>query len=120
MSYPLSFEVEPLEFEMEHDEMWGEFDTKLAALELQSEINRSSRDYVRWVQQSLKQIMGLKLAIDGDLGLQTRSAIRSFQQKQRLKADGIVGDQTEAAIKTVLLGQPPFPCPRHPARCGCA
>lgn len=82
-------------------------------------VNRNSRDYLKWVQQSLNQIMGLRLAVDGDIGPQTRSAIRSFQQRQGLAADGIVGAQTEAAIKAALAQtapaptQPPAP-PRAP------
>lgn len=75
--------------------------------ELMGEISRSNPDYVRWVQQALNQAMGLRLAVDGDRGPQTRSAIRSFQQRQGLKVDGAVGPQTEQALVTVTGTRPP-------------
>lgn len=75
--------------------------------ELMGEISRSSPDYVRWVQQALNQAMGLRLAVDGDRGPLTRSAIRSFQQRQGLKVDGVVGPQTEPALITVTGTRPP-------------
>jgi hypothetical protein len=74
---------------------------------LQGEVNRSSRDYIRWVQQSLNRILGLQLAVDGISGTQTRSAIRSFQKQRGLAVDGIVGKQTEAALITAGAGRPP-------------
>lgn len=83
---------------------------------LQGETSRTSRDYVRWVQQSLNQILGLRLAVDGISGTQTRSAIRSFQQQNGLEVDGIVGPITEAAIKAALTGQAPAqPQPSQPS-----
>jgi tyrosinase len=74
---------------------------------LEGEVNRSSRDYVRWVQQSMNRIMGLRLAVDGVMGSQTRSAVRSFQQRAGLRADGIVGPATERAL--IAAGAPPPP-----------
>lgn len=79
-------------------EAFEAFDTELADLEWEGETDRSSREYVRWVQQSLNQLMGLRLAVDGIIGPMTRSAIRSFQQRQGLTVDGIVGSQTERAL----------------------
>ena len=70
-------------------------------------ISRSSKEYIRWVQQSLNQILGLRLVVDGISGTQTRSAIRSFQQRQGLVVDGIVGPQTEGALIAAGAGQPP-------------
>jgi len=69
--------------------------------ELLGEVSRSSPDYVRWVQRALNQAMGLRLAVDGDLGPKTRSAIRSFQLQQSLDVDGVVGPQTEFALVTL-------------------
>ena len=83
------------------------FDTELADQEWQSEVNRSSSDYIQWVQRSLNQIMGLQLAVDGISGTQTRSAIRSFQQQRGLAVDGIVGPQTEQALIAAGAGNPP-------------
>jgi phosphatidylserine/phosphatidylglycerophosphate/cardiolipin synthase-like enzyme len=97
---PFNLQVEPFEFEAE------------------LEVNRNSRDYIRWVQQSLNQIMGLKLAVDGIMGAQTRSAVRSFQQKRGLKPDGIVGTQTEAALKVASAGPGTPTAPSRPSASG--
>src|SRR5262245_1628608 len=51
-----------------------EFDT-----EWEGEVNRSSRDYVMWVQRSLNKILLLQLDVDGISGPMTRSAVRDFQ-----------------------------------------
>ena len=102
MDYAFQFQAEPFEFDYEFEE---EMET--------GSPNRSSRDHIRWVQQSLNQILGLKLSTDGLMGTQTRSAIRSFQQKNGLTADGIAGPKTEAAIKAALGGAP---APAVPAK----
>jgi hypothetical protein len=47
------------------------------------------------------------LAVDGVIGPQTRSTIRSFQWQKRLRVDGEVGAQTEAAL--IAAGTNPFP-----------
>jgi GH25 family lysozyme M1 (1,4-beta-N-acetylmuramidase) len=73
--------------------------------EWQGEVNRSSPDYVRWVQDSLNKILGLRLAVDGIMGPSTRSAVRSLQQTQGLAVDGIVGPRTEAALRDALARQ---------------
>ena len=93
MGHSSQFQIEPFEFDYEFEEEWETGST-----------NRSSASYIKWVQQSLNQIMGLRLAVDGISGTQTRSAIRSFQQQRGLTVDGIVGPQTEAAIKAALTG----------------
>ncbi len=91
---------------------FDEFDNEFADFEWEEEVNRSSRDYVRWVQSSLNKIMGLRLSVDGSIGTQTRSAIRSFQQRQGLRADGIVGSRTEAAL--IASGASPPPTDKMP------
>jgi len=48
---------------------------------------------VRWVQQHI----GVKL-VDGVFGRGTERAVKEFQKRRRLKADGIIGRQTWAAI----------------------
>jgi peptidoglycan hydrolase-like protein with peptidoglycan-binding domain len=80
---------------------------ELGAAGWQGEVSRSSSAYVRWVQESLNRILGLRLAVDGISGPQTRSAVRSFQQRAGLTADGIVGPQTEAALVAAGAGRPP-------------
>lgn len=60
--------------------------------------NRNSREYIRWIQSSLNQILGISLVVDGIMGPQTRNAIRRFQNLAGLQVDGIVGPKTEAAL----------------------
>jgi peptidoglycan hydrolase-like protein with peptidoglycan-binding domain len=75
--------------------------------EFESEINRSSYEYAVWVQRSLNRILGMRLVEDGIIGTQTRSAIRSFQQRYGLIVDGIVGPQTEGALIRAGAAPPP-------------
>src|SRR5215475_9895194 len=75
--------------------------------ELDSEIDRGSYEYAVWAQRSLNRILGLRLAEDGIIGAQTRSAIRSFQQQYGLTVDGIVGPQTEGALIQAGADPPP-------------
>ena len=84
---------------------WLDPDTELDSIvrELGSS-SGSGADRVRWIQQSLNRILGLKLAEDGIMGPQTRSVIRSFQSKYGLRVDGIVGPQTEAAVRSAGSG----------------
>lgn len=115
MERPFTFEAEPFEADWESDAALG-----LPELEQESgwqgEVNRSSREFIRWVQCSLNRILGLRLAEDGIMGRQTRSAIRSFQQRSRLGVDGIVGSQTQRALIAAgacpLPGVPPTPTPQ--------
>lgn len=71
------------------------------------EVDRKSREYIRWVQASLNKMLGLQLAVDGISGSKTRSAIRSFQEQYGLAVDGIVGENTEKALIKAGAGQPP-------------
>ncbi len=90
----------------EFDQEWGSFETGPFGQdweqEGEQEISRTSPDYVRWIQESLNKILGLRLAVDGVMGPQTRSAIRSFQQRQGFTADGIVGANTENALRAAV------------------
>jgi hypothetical protein len=73
-------------------------DWELVETASDSEVSSDSPEYIRWLQQSLNKIMGLRLAEDGQMGPATRSAVRSFQQRVGLAADGIVGPATEQAL----------------------
>jgi peptidoglycan hydrolase-like protein with peptidoglycan-binding domain len=55
-------------------------------------------EHVRWVQSCLNQSMGLRLATDGIMNAETRSAIRSFQERRGMRIDGLVGPETERAL----------------------
>jgi len=68
--------------------------------------NRGSKAYIAWVQQSLNKVLGLRLATDGVLGPQTKSAIRTFQQRNGLKTDGVVGPLTEQKLHAIAGAQP--------------
>ena len=62
----------------------------------------SGAQYVRWVQDALNKVLGLRLAVDGVAGTQTRSAIRRFQERSGLAVDGIVGPKTDAKLRAAL------------------
>lgn len=81
-----AFEEESADTELAHD-VWHQEDAA------------RNPEYVRWVQRSLNEIMGLRLPMDGVAGPPTRSAIRSFQARHGLPASGIVGTDTEDALK---------------------
>jgi phosphatidylserine/phosphatidylglycerophosphate/cardiolipin synthase-like enzyme len=61
---------------------------------------------VRWVQNSLNRILGLQLSVDGIPGPATRSAIRTFQQRQGLWADAVVDPKTRAALVAAVAPLP--------------
>ncbi len=54
----------------------------------------SEGDVVRQIQQKLKQWGYYNGNVDGKYGYQTWEAVKSFQSKNGLKADGIAGKQT--------------------------
>ena len=53
---------------------------------------------VKWVQERLV-MAGYIIAIDGDFGTKTEKAVKSFQKKNGLVADGIVGPKTISVLK---------------------
>ena len=57
-------------------------------------------EYIRWVQDCLNRALGLQLPVDGIMSRETRSAVRSFQERQGLPITGLVGPETEAALKS--------------------
>lgn len=57
---------------------------------------------VKKVQQRLKDWGYYKGAVDGIFGSQTRTAVRNFQKKNKLKVDGIVGSATAKALGITL------------------
>ena len=54
------------------------------------------------VQKALAEAGYYKGKTDGIIGVQTRAAIRSFQQENGLKVDGLVGPKTWEKLKTYL------------------
>jgi len=59
---------------------------------------------VRLVQQRLKDWGYYKGSVDGVFGQATYNAVVSFQKNNGIKADGVVGAQTAAAIGITLSG----------------
>ena len=58
----------------------------------------SSGTYVKQLQQKLKNWGYYGGAVDGVFGAKTRAAVISFQRKNGLTADGVVGSKTFAAL----------------------
>jgi hypothetical protein len=54
--------------------------------------------HVRRLQQALNRTGEVAISVDGTLGEETSTAIRSFQRSHNLPADGIVGPKTWAAL----------------------
>ena len=59
--------------------------------------------------------LGAALAVDGDFGSKTESAVKAFQKKAGLKQDGKYGDQTHTALMAAVadndVGQQTDPDP---------
>ena len=68
---------------------------------------RSSRDYVRWVQSILKNVLGARLKVDGLFGRNTSRALRDFQRLAKIGVDGKLGPQTEGALRKFSNTNPP-------------
>ncbi len=75
-------------------------------------------EFVRWVQSSLKRVLGLRLPVTGVMNAATRSAVRSFQQRQGLPVDGIAGPDTERALIAARSGKSPQAGVTKPAESG--
>ncbi|NLD68502.1 MAG: hypothetical protein GX644_06765 [Limnobacter sp.] len=54
---------------------------------------------VRWIQDCLNHASGSALPVDGLMDAATRSRVRDFQQRNGLRPTGIVGPDTEAALR---------------------
>jgi peptidoglycan hydrolase-like protein with peptidoglycan-binding domain/LAS superfamily LD-carboxypeptidase LdcB len=88
----------------------------IAELMLGPTLRRGSKgDGVSSLQRALAGL-GYDLAVDGDFGSNTERAVRAFQSRSGLEADGIVGAATKAAIGAALGGRslPPAPAPTPP------
>lgn len=64
--------------------------------------NQGSDAYVAWIQQSLNQVLGAGLAVDGVMGPETRAWIITFQNTWSITADGIVGPETDYSLRSAL------------------
>lgn len=61
-------------------------------------------EYVRWVQDCLNHAMSANLPVDGVMNAATRSLVRSFQRRHGLRPSGIVGPDTQDALKAACAG----------------
>jgi hypothetical protein len=84
--------------------------------EIGSGVNRQTPEYIRWYQSSLNKILPTTLSVDGRDGTRTRAAVMAFQRRSKLKPDGKVGAQTEAAL--IKAGAPSPPGASAPGRQG--
>ena len=69
-----------------------------AVQELQQRLNQ-------WLSRTGRPL----LVVDGRFGPRVESAVRAFQRAKGLRVDGIVGSQTQRALRTVSTAFPPVP-----------
>ncbi|WP_296804613.1 peptidoglycan-binding domain-containing protein [Thiocapsa sp.] len=62
---------------------------------------------VRWAQDCLNRALGLSLPLTGLMAAETRSALRRFQGQQALRPSGILGPDTEQALRVACAQRPP-------------
>jgi hypothetical protein len=60
---------------------------------------------VKLLQQALNQLGYTVGTVDGNYGPATQSAVEKFQQANDLAVDGVVGEQTLAALRQALAAQ---------------
>jgi len=75
-------------------------------------------EYVKWLQRALNQVLKSKLAVDGNPGSRTLSAIQMLQRHEpsRLARIGLVGPWTERMLQKA--GVPPVPVLAPPGAVG--
>ena len=61
-------------------------------------------EYIRWTQDCLNRVMSAGLPVDGVMTPAARSIVRSFQRRENLPVSGIVGPETEDALKRACGG----------------
>ena len=63
---------------------------------------KSPRLSTRQVQIALKKAGYYHGAVDGNMGLKTKEAVKSFQKANGLKADGVIGKKTLEKLNRYL------------------
>ena len=56
-------------------------------------------EHVRWAQTCLNSFLGMNLPIDGVMSEPVRSAVRTFQERRGLPINGLIGPETETALR---------------------
>ena len=77
----------------------------------------SQGDDVADLQMIMNSKFGYKLDIDGDFGSKTEAAVKDFQRKQGLTADGVVGPKTWKALGVKAEAPEPVPDDQPPTIC---
>lgn len=72
------------------------------ALGIAQNAANQSRLSAEQIQTAINTALGARLKIDGQIGPLTIAKTREFQQRHRLIVDGIVGPQTEEALRRYL------------------
>lgn len=80
------------------------FSTGAQAYEATTLRHGSRGEEVAALQQALISLGYLKGNADGIYGNKTENAVRSFQKKNRLTADGLAGSKTRALLQSLLAG----------------
>lgn len=62
----------------------------------------SNGSAVKTLQKNLNTLIKAKLTVDGEFGTATYNAVIKFQAKYKLTADGIVGENTQKKINSLL------------------
>lgn len=62
----------------------------------------SNGSAVKTLQKNLNTLIKAKLTVDGEFGTATYNAVIKFQTKHKLTADGIVGENTQKKINSLL------------------
>ncbi len=65
----------------------------------------TSGDYVRWLQTALNKVDNAGLAVDGQFGSGTTTAVKNFQAKHGLTQDGQAGTSTINKLVEIIKGQ---------------
>ena len=55
--------------------------------------------FERWLQSGLKALGAVEVSVDGQLGPRTRRALKAFQARAKLTADGVPGPKTIAELE---------------------
>ena len=76
----------------------------------------SNGSAVKALQKNLNTLIKAKLTVDGEFGTATYNAVIKFQTKYKLTADGIVGENTQKKINSLLKKKNSSTATTHPTK----
>jgi hypothetical protein len=79
-------------------DLWRTWGKAKPQPELEEEIDPESPMHERWLQEALNHILALRLRADDAGGPAVRSALRSFQRRHGLPADGELSEEVEQLL----------------------